>query len=236
MYHPSQQPPEPTQLACLPLAKFSHTTTSIGHNGPLNWSHIMGNGDIIGRIESHAVPGLTPARVFLKVFRDYELLEEVDLTYHSQEAAKFALSGQSGQVKPVFAVIVKLPCLAVKYPKDGICIRRFQIKFSSDRDYYSTLVILSNIKCPFSESNVGSLPPVRKPTSSQWRSGPVASAPAPPQPFPSVPDAPGIPTLNNMFFSSQSSPTIDPCARSANTGTSQATTSHGVTLLTAYLH
>lgn len=74
MYHPSQQPPEPTQLACLPLAKFSHTTTSIGHNGPLNWSHIMGNGDIIGRIESHAVPGLTPARVFLKVFRDYELL------------------------------------------------------------------------------------------------------------------------------------------------------------------
>ena len=74
MYHPSQQPPEPTQLACLPLAKFSHTTTSIGHNGPLNWSHIMGNGDIVGRIESHAAPGLTPARVLLKVFRDYELL------------------------------------------------------------------------------------------------------------------------------------------------------------------
>ncbi|BCR92657.1 uncharacterized protein ACHE_80557A [Aspergillus chevalieri] len=229
MYHPSQQAPELTQLACLPLAKFSHTTTSIGHNGPLNWTHIIGNGDIVGRIESHTVSGSTPARVLLKVFRDYELLEEVDLTYHSQEAAKSALSGQSGQAKPVFAVIVKLPCLAVKYPKDNICIRRFQIKFSSDRDYYSTLVILSNIKCPFSESHVGSLPPARRP--SQWRSGSVASAPAPPQMFPSVPDAPGIPTLNNMFLPSQSSPTIDlnPSARSSTTGPFQRPASSSTT-------
>lgn len=74
MFHPSQQPREPTQLACLSLAKFSHTTTSIGHNGPLNWSHIIGNGDIVGQIESHSASGLTPARVLLKVFRDYELL------------------------------------------------------------------------------------------------------------------------------------------------------------------
>lgn len=71
----------------------------------------------------HCVSGLTPARVLLKVFRDYELLEEVDLTYHTREAANFALSGQNSQMKPTFAVIVKLPCLAVKYPKDGICVR-----------------------------------------------------------------------------------------------------------------
>lgn len=35
-------------------------------------------------------------------------------------------------------------------------IRRFQLKFSSDRDYYTALAILSEINCPFTESTAGS--------------------------------------------------------------------------------
>lgn len=125
MYRSSQT----SQLARVSLAKFSHTTTSSSHNGPLNWSHIFGNGDITAILESHVA-----SRVLLKVFQGHEILvlehprpqnttnmaqEEVDLTYHTQEAAR-----QTGnQIKPTFAVIVKPPCLAVKYPTGGNCVR-----------------------------------------------------------------------------------------------------------------
>lgn len=74
MYHPPQQPHETTQLARLPLAKFSHTTTAVNHNGPLNWSHVFGNGDITGIIEKQAAFATAPATVLLTVFQDYEIL------------------------------------------------------------------------------------------------------------------------------------------------------------------
>lgn len=125
-------------------------------------------------------------------------------------------------MKPIFAVIVKLPCLAIKYPKGGMNVRvttvysyvnvsypntkqvrRFQIKFASDQDYYTTLAILSNINCPFSESNVGPPQPVRRPTTStQWRSGSVAS-PVPSvasETLPNGPSVAGLPAFSNAFF------------------------------------
>ena len=76
MYRPSQQQQKPhePQLARLSLAKFSHTTTSVNHKGRLNWSHIIGNGDLICILENHPAFFSLPARVLLKVFRDYELL------------------------------------------------------------------------------------------------------------------------------------------------------------------
>lgn len=88
MYRPSQQqqkPHDPSQLARLSLAKFSHTTASINHNGPLNWSHIIGNGDLIGILENHPAFFSLPARVLLKVFRDYELLVSYTLRYSHTE-------------------------------------------------------------------------------------------------------------------------------------------------------
>lgn len=82
-------------------------------------------------------------------------------------------------------------------------VRRFQIKFASDQDYYTTLAILSNINCPFSESNVGPPQPVRRPTAStQWRSGSVAS-PAPSAASETLPSGPGVaalPAFSNAFF------------------------------------
>ncbi|PKX95593.1 uncharacterized protein P174DRAFT_459111 [Aspergillus novofumigatus IBT 16806] len=101
------------------------------------------------------------------------------------------MSGQSGYPRPIFAVVVKSPCLAVKYPtgngfvspthftvwisSDAVKIRRFQLKFSSDREFYTALAILSDIRCPFSESNVGSSQLARRQTSSQWHSHPGPS-------------------------------------------------------------
>ena len=122
-------PSQSGQLARVPLAKFSHTTTLNNNHGPLNWSHLFGNGDMSAVLERQAA-----SRVVLKVFQGHDLLvttsstsihqdtnmaqEEVDLTYHTQEAAR-----QTGnQIKPTFAVIVKSPCLAVKYPKGGNCV------------------------------------------------------------------------------------------------------------------
>ncbi|OJK02385.1 hypothetical protein ASPACDRAFT_76768, partial [Aspergillus aculeatus ATCC 16872] len=69
--------------------------------------------------------------------------------------------------KPSFAVVVKLPCVAVKYPR-GNMIRRFQIKFSAEKDYYAALAILSEMNCPFSEASPASM---HKQTSSQWNTG-----------------------------------------------------------------
>jgi hypothetical protein len=75
MYHLSQRVHESTQLARLSLAKFSHTTTSIHHNGPLNWSHVFSNGDIVcsflkgsGGISSAQSP------IFLRVYQDQTIM------------------------------------------------------------------------------------------------------------------------------------------------------------------
>lgn len=58
---------------------------------------------------------------------------------------------------------------------DGSQVRRFQIKFSQDADYYKALSILSDINCPFTEANTSSKPPSRKPASSQWHPGSIPS-------------------------------------------------------------
>ncbi|CBF85842.1 hypothetical protein AN1928.2 [Aspergillus nidulans FGSC A4] len=114
----SQQPHEPTTLARFQLAKFSYTTLSINHRGPLTWSHVFGNGDLFGVFESYAA--LSSTRVLFRVVHNgWETL-----------------------------------------------VRRFQVKFSSDRDFYSVLATLSDINCPFAESNVSSVRPMSGPTSS----------------------------------------------------------------------
>ncbi|RAH57482.1 hypothetical protein BO85DRAFT_449464 [Aspergillus piperis CBS 112811] len=165
----AQQPPDPTVLTRLSLAKFSHTTTSLTHRGPLNWSHIMGNGDMTAIFERRTMTSFTPDRVLMKVLRVHESLEEIDLTHFIIEAESITQSSQHAVSKPIFAVVVKPPCLAVKYPR-GNTVRRFQIKFTFDSDYYTALSILRELGCPVSEPSVGSM---RKLTSSQWNSGSI---------------------------------------------------------------
>ncbi|KAE8419112.1 hypothetical protein BDV36DRAFT_252548 [Aspergillus pseudocaelatus] len=192
MYRPTQRSQEGTQLACLSLAKFSYTTTSISHRGPFNWSHIIGNGDIVCIFERHAMPAPLYSRVLLKVMRDHDILENIDITHLLRDAMDQPQSSQHGQTRPIFAVVVKLPCLAVKYPGGNGYIRRFQIKFSLERDFYSALSILSDIKCPFSESSPGSISVTRRLTSSQ---SPMPPAPYPAGSFSKLSRLNGIPAL-----------------------------------------
>ncbi|OJI98451.1 hypothetical protein ASPVEDRAFT_185906 [Aspergillus versicolor CBS 583.65] len=165
MYRPSlsQQTPGPATLARFQLAKFSYATTSINHRGPITWSHVFGNGDIIGIFEKYVI--LSSKKVLFRVRNNQETLEQVAITDLMRDFEDHARSAKDNP-KPGFAVVVKLPCLAVKYPQSPGFVRRFQIKFSSDRDFYSALSILSEINCPFSESNVGSVRPMSRPVSS----------------------------------------------------------------------
>ncbi|KAL4817526.1 hypothetical protein BDW67DRAFT_183783 [Aspergillus spinulosporus] len=154
----SQQPQEPTTLARFQLAKFSYTTLSINHRGPLTWSHVFGNENLLGIFESYAA--LSSTRVLFRVVHNgWETLEEVGITDLVKESEEQRRSQDSSR-RPAFAVVVKLPCLAVKYPQGPGYVRRFQVKFSSDRDFYSALATLSDINCPFAESNVSSVRPM----------------------------------------------------------------------------
>ncbi|KAJ5662048.1 uncharacterized protein N7477_009664, partial [Penicillium maclennaniae] len=74
--------------------------------------------------------------------------------------------------KPPFAVVVKSPCLAVKYAQSQTHVRRFQLKFTQDRDYYSALAILSEINCPLAEGSASTQTLQRPPSTSSWTSVP----------------------------------------------------------------
>ncbi|BCS20703.1 uncharacterized protein APUU_21135S [Aspergillus puulaauensis] len=165
MYHSSQsqQTPGHATLARFQLAKFSYATTSINHRGPITWSHVFGNGDIIGDFEKYVI--FSSKKVLFSVRNNQETLEQVAITDLMKDFEDQTRSMKDNS-KPSFAVVVKLPCLAVKYPQSPGFVRRFQIKFSSDRDFYSALAILSEINCPFSESNVSSVRPMSRPVSS----------------------------------------------------------------------
>ncbi|KAL4873004.1 hypothetical protein BDV12DRAFT_161138 [Aspergillus spectabilis] len=161
----SQQAQGPTTLARFQLAKFSYCTTSINYRGPLPWSHVFGNGDMVGIFEKNTTP--LPARIFFKVLQnDQQTLEEICITDFMKEFEGQINSKQNGAKRPSFAVVVKFPCLAVKYPQANGYVRRIQIKFLSQRDFYSALAVLSDINCPFSESDVNSTQPMRRSVSS----------------------------------------------------------------------
>ncbi|GAD97527.1 predicted protein [Paecilomyces variotii No. 5] len=150
---------QPTQLTRLLLAKFSYTTTSTLHNAPLNWNHIIGQNDIEAIFERYHGSGSGGSqghgKTVLKVSQHARVLEELNLTLLTQEAITQNQSMQLGNGKSTVALIVKSPCLAVRYPRSMGQIRRFQLKFSSDRDYYTALAILSELNCPFTESSAG---------------------------------------------------------------------------------
>ncbi|RHZ62155.1 uncharacterized protein CDV56_108134 [Aspergillus thermomutatus] len=90
-------------------------------------------------------------------------------------------------------------------PLTAVKIRRFQLKFSSDREFYTALAILSDIRCPFSESNVGSSQLARRPTSSQWHSGSVPSNLGIREPFTSSASAAVFPVVSSASASGSAS-------------------------------
>ncbi|KAJ5583333.1 hypothetical protein N7535_001953 [Penicillium sp. DV-2018c] len=168
-------PPNPPQALRIVITKFSHSTAGIDHAGPLHWTHIQGNGDLTCSFDKFVDSDSIPSRLIQKVSRGEEILEQLDLVYFVRMAA---LQAQLvPPPKPQFAVVVKAPCLAVKYPHGMNMVRRFQIKFTSERDYFTVLTLLREINCQFTESK-SPVPAVRRvPSLSSWTSGHQSSVP-----------------------------------------------------------
>ncbi|KAJ9293951.1 hypothetical protein DTO271G3_7327 [Paecilomyces variotii] len=229
---------QPTQLARLVLAKFSYTTTSTLHNAPLNWNHIIGQNDIEAVFERYHASGPGAGRglgeTVLKVSQHTKVLEELNLNLLAQEAVSQARSMQTGNAKPTVAVIVKSPCLAVRYPRSMGQIRRFQLKFSSDHDYYTALAILSEINCPFTESSGGpsqqtSLRPVS--SSSQIR---PASASVAGTGFSAPVRNSGLAPVFNTAFDARASTRSNPYGTSISAPQSSISSSSSYTVSTGF--
>ncbi|CAI7644432.1 unnamed protein product [Penicillium glandicola] len=167
------QPPIPPQVLRLAIAKFSYTTTAIDHVGPLTWNHVPGNGDLACVFERFLDTRTIPSRMIQKVVRGDGILEQLDLVFFTR------MAGMQAQLipspRPHFAVVVKSPCLAVKYPHGETHIRRFQIKFTTERDYFTALALLGEINCPLTEGKIPVPAIQRFPSVSSWTSGHLSS-------------------------------------------------------------
>ncbi|KAJ6127093.1 hypothetical protein N7523_002705 [Penicillium sp. IBT 18751x] len=157
-----------SQVARLPLAKFSHTTTSIDHSGPLSWIHVNGTEGLVCLLDKFSGGPSTPSRLILRVVNNQGILEQLDLEHF----VRLSISQAHSPSKSPFAVVVKSPCLAVKYAQSQTHVRRFQLKFTQDRDYYSALAILSEINCPLTEGSASTQTLQRPPSTSSWTSVP----------------------------------------------------------------
>ena len=100
----------------------------------------------------------------------YSLQEELDLEVlarEAQEAIAFSKDAQQHNRDQNVAVIVKVPVVAMKYPmKEGqvnrssqlpslltlLQVRRFQIRFASDENYYDAMKMLSRAQVPTIEA------------------------------------------------------------------------------------
>lgn len=69
MQHLQPLQPHIPQILRLTIAKFSHTTTAIDHNGPLTWNHVTGHGDLVCIFEKLQDATSTPARLIQRVVR-----------------------------------------------------------------------------------------------------------------------------------------------------------------------
>ncbi|KAJ5596231.1 hypothetical protein N7450_002689 [Penicillium hetheringtonii] len=166
MQQSSSHQVHPSKSHLLSLAKFSYTATPIDHPGPLSWSHINAHGDLVCALDQYPGHESIPARLIMKITRNDIIMEQIDIARFVQSV----ISQHTSASKSPFAVVIKCPCLAVKYPQNG-SIRRFQLKFLVERDFYTALSVLSEANCPLTEGNATAVPHLRRlPSSSSWAS------------------------------------------------------------------
>ncbi|OJD11839.1 hypothetical protein ACJ73_09456 [Blastomyces percursus] len=140
-----------------PILKFSHSTTSAERASPLGWTHLSSSGDL-AVIFDHILPHETSSSSFsqgdqrLRVLRGGDVLEQLNLNSLAREAAAGSSHSLMQTAKSPVAIIVKSPCLAVRYPMRNDQTRRFQIKFHSDADYSHAVSVLGQLGCPITHS------------------------------------------------------------------------------------
>ncbi|KAK2879291.1 hypothetical protein FQN49_001012 [Arthroderma sp. PD_2] len=135
----------------LQILKFSYTTTSADRAAPLAWTHLSGGSDLLAtfptvRVRDESSKWTRESRL-LKVMKGHEVLEELDLGLLAQQGSSSATAAAKAPV----AIIVKSPCLAIRYPSGVNQIRRFQVKFASAADYYQVIAVLKAARCPITE-------------------------------------------------------------------------------------
>ncbi|KAJ5173214.1 hypothetical protein N7492_005807 [Penicillium capsulatum] len=108
----------PSQSIQLNLAKFSHAITTTDRPGPMAWTHVNSNDDLSCVLEKFDEISSAPSKLILRVIQYKNVLEQIDLAYWVRTIRPSPAQGDISQ-KPAFAVVVKSPCLAVKYPQGG---------------------------------------------------------------------------------------------------------------------
>ncbi|GBF60867.1 hypothetical protein TMEN_3325 [Trichophyton mentagrophytes] len=135
----------------LPILKFSYTTTSADRTAPLAWTHLSGGSDLSVSFSAIRVRDETSKWTreskLLKVLKGREVLEELDLGFLAKRGASIS----AGDAKAPVALVVKAPCLAIRYPSIANQTRRFQVKFASTADYNQAIAVLKEAKCPITE-------------------------------------------------------------------------------------
>ncbi|KAI5305737.1 hypothetical protein KEM56_003461 [Ascosphaera pollenicola] len=142
----------------LSIPKFSYATSTSPSSSSASWTHITsaGHSDLKVDFYIQGTGGFSQKTRTLRISRNKELLENLDLTWLAQNVVhSVAAMGPSNRgARSPIAVIVKSPCLAVRYQTNQQQIRRFQIKFGSNDDYMRAVSILSDAGCPVTESSM----------------------------------------------------------------------------------
>ncbi|CZS94786.1 uncharacterized protein RAG0_04641 [Rhynchosporium agropyri] len=134
----SQSQAEDPLWASIPLIKFSHTTQLSSRPSP--WTHL--DKDLKLEIQTFRVideQGVLGRKVVMKVFSKDTLLELQDL-------------GQLVRISQTDASLVVLvenrPRLAMRYPKDPDTVRKCEMKFSSDTDFFIITNAIKDLGLP----------------------------------------------------------------------------------------
>ncbi|EXJ76380.1 uncharacterized protein A1O5_00888 [Cladophialophora psammophila CBS 110553] len=165
---------------CLPLLKFSYATVSNESIAPIPWIHLSSKDALFAIFESSPVQledGRTEERQKFKVLQDPEVMEELDLNALSVEAHRALIQAPAATTVnvPHVAIIVKVPMIAIKYPMPNGQIRRFQIRFSKNEDYYEAMKMLSRANVPTVEAGTF---PAHKPQAAPRSAAPSLLAPS----------------------------------------------------------
>ncbi|KPI39986.1 uncharacterized protein AB675_11442 [Cyphellophora attinorum] len=146
----SQVVTTPERPICLSLQKFSSAVILRDSNGPLPWTHLASRGELFAIFDTvrhvRSDGTIQDAKRF-KILRDPDVLEDIDLQILASEtkrAINMAKDASDHNRDHNVAVIKKVPVIAVKYPVPGGQVKRFQIRFSEDADFYEACKQMSN--------------------------------------------------------------------------------------------
>ncbi|RDL37044.1 uncharacterized protein BP5553_04477 [Venustampulla echinocandica] len=151
-------------LDALPFAKFSHATCAYDVS-TFTWCHVSGRDDLRlvfhagGTVDKH---GNHVESLVMDIHAGAELLESQDLGELVELSKGFGSSTEPA--RPV-QVVIKCPCLAMRYPKPGNIVRRIQLRFRNESDFNRALNVLNHL----------GLPTLDNISAEQSRSCPVAS-------------------------------------------------------------